>query len=387
MKWKEIWKEEKKTVVGLFVSVLAGLILITTIWKDDFTYNVPFAVLDLDGSSLSTSIITQLKSCPTLDICYYAESEEDMKQAIRDKKVEGGVLIPPHFSHDVSTGKAPQAVVFSDCSNIITGGGSLGAASTVLGTMAAGVKMNMMEGNGIYPSKTAASLGTFSYVERTVYEPQGDYIRKMTYLLVPCIAQQTFLVTFFIPLLLRKRKEMAFQTGAELKKNIGEIFKRVILVSLGTAVATYLVLMAIAVYKNIPMRGDILLYLVSMLAFLLNVIVFGILCSSFTRRLSCFVMCYTMCSNVIIFTSGLIFPYYLMPKWVYFVTRLFSPMSALAIELKSVNLKGIGWDAAMPMLLGSLLYTAFWGIVGTFLYVRSVRREKDRPEYIADVSL
>ena len=28
-----IWKEEKNTVIGLFISVLAGMLLITTIWK------------------------------------------------------------------------------------------------------------------------------------------------------------------------------------------------------------------------------------------------------------------------------------------------------------------------------------------------------------------
>ena len=32
-----IWKEEKNTVIGLFISVLAGMLLITTIWKNDYT--------------------------------------------------------------------------------------------------------------------------------------------------------------------------------------------------------------------------------------------------------------------------------------------------------------------------------------------------------------
>ena len=133
-------------------------------------------------------------------------------------------MIPENFSRDMSLKKSPQAVIFADCSNIITGGGAVGAASSVLGTMSAGMQLKMLEGNNFYPSAVQTSLGTFSYVDRTLYEPQGDYIRKMSYLLVPAITMQTFLISFFIPLMIRKRKALAAaapeKRGEELKDGI-----------------------------------------------------------------------------------------------------------------------------------------------------------------------
>ena len=173
-----IWKEEKNTVIGLFISVLAGMLLITTIWKNDYTEDIPFGILDEDRSSLSQSIVKQFGINPSLDIVYYADSEQDLKQAILDKKIEAGVMIPENFSRDMSLKKSPQAVIFADCSNIITGGGAVGAASSVLGTMSAGMQLKMLEGNNFYPSAAQTSLGTFSYVDRTLYEPQGDYIKE-----------------------------------------------------------------------------------------------------------------------------------------------------------------------------------------------------------------
>ena len=166
-----IWKEEKNTVIGLFISVLAGMLLITTIWKNDYTEDIPFGILDEDRSSLSQSIVKQFGINPSLDIVYYADSEQDLKQAILDKKIEAGVMIPENFSRDMSLKKSPQAVIFADCSNIITGGGAVGAASSVLGTMSAGMQLKMLEGNNFYPSAAQTSLGTFSYVDRTLYEP------------------------------------------------------------------------------------------------------------------------------------------------------------------------------------------------------------------------
>ena len=376
MKLKDILREEKSTVIGLCISVLMGLLLVTTIWKNDYTADVPFGILDEDNSSLSRAIVEQLKINPTLKVSYYAESEEDVKAAIKNKKIEAAVMIPPNFSRDVALRKSPQAVIFADCSNIITGGGAVGAASAVLGTMNAGTQVKMLEGSSFSPSSAAASLGTFSYVDRTLYEPQGDYTRKMTYLLVPSITTQTFLVSFFIPLLIRKRKIFSESDRETSRRELKEILQRVLVVGLGAVLDMFIVLCAVSLYKHIPMRGEIFLYLVSTAAFMLNVIAFGVVCSAFTRRLACFAQIYMMCSNLIVFTSGIIFPYYLMPKWLHFASKAFNPVANLAIELKAINLKGIGWDAAWPDLRSSLIYSAVWLTVGIALYAGSIRRDR-----------
>ena len=348
-----IWKEEKNTVIGLFISVLAGMLLITTIWKNDYTEDIPFGILDEDRSSLSQSIVKQFGINPSLDIVYYADSEQDLKQAILDKKIEAGVMIPENFSRDMSL-----------------------AASSVLGTMSAGMQLKMLEGNNFYPSAVQTSLGTFSYVDRTLYEPQGDYIRKMSYLLVPAITMQTFLITFFIPLMIRKRKALAAaapeKRGEELKDGI----IRTAVVAGGAVAAQFVVLCVVGLYKNIPLRGEIGLYLFSTVLFMLAAVAFGVMLGSFTKRLACFAQLYMMCSNLIIFTSGLIFPYYLMPKWLSIASRIFSPIANIAVELKAVNLKGIGWDAAWPQLAGTALYTVFWLAAGGAIYAWSIKKER-----------
>lgn len=371
-----IWKEEKNTVIGLFISVLAGMLLITTIWKNDYTENIPFGILDEDRSSLSQSIVKQLGINPSLDIVYYADSEQDLKQAILDKKIEAGVMIPGNFSRDMSLKKSPQAVIFADCSNIITGGGAVGAASSVLGTMSAGMQLKMLEGNNFYPSAAQNSLGTFSYVDRTLYEPQGDYIRKMSYLLVPSITMQTFLISFFIPLMIRKRKALAAAPPKQRREELKDGILRTAVVAGGAVAAQFAVLCVVGLYKNIPLRGEIGLYLFITVLFMLAAVAFGVMLGAFTRRLACFAQLYMMCSNLIIFTSGLVFPYYLMPKWLSIASRIFSPVANIAVELKAVNLKGIGWDAAWPQLAGTALYTVFWLAAGGAMYALSIKKER-----------
>lgn len=372
---REILKEEKKTVIGMFISVLVGMLIITTIWKHDYTENIPFGILDEDGSSLSQSIVRQFQINPTLDITYYADSEQDLKAAILSKKIEAGIMIPRHFSRDLSLKKSPQAVIFADCSNIITGGGAVGAASAVMGTMSAGTQLKMLEGSNFYPSKAAAGMGTFTYVDRTLYEPQGDYIRKMSYLLVPTITMQTFLISFFIPLLIRKRRLLARADKPTARREIKEALLRTAVVAGGGTLVQFPILCIISIYKHIPMRGEIVLFILGTAIFMAGTVAFGLLLGAFTHRLSCFVQMYLTCSNLVVFTSGLIFPFYLMPRWLSIASRLFSPVANMAPVLKAINLKGISWDAALPAFVPGLLYAAFWLAAGSALYVRSIKKE------------
>lgn len=99
---------------------------------------------------------------------------------------------------------------------------------------------------------------------------------------------------------------------------------------------------------------------------------------SFTRKLAHFTQCYLMCSNLVVFTSGIIFPFYLMPKWFALSSRIFSPVPNIAPALKAINLKGVGLDAVWPQFAGTICYTLFWLIVGGALYCWSVKRERKR---------
>lgn len=55
----------------------------------------------MDNSSLSRTIIEELKKSPGVNINYYADSQEELQQAIKEKKVSGAMVIPKDFNKDV----------------------------------------------------------------------------------------------------------------------------------------------------------------------------------------------------------------------------------------------------------------------------------------------
>lgn len=372
MNFMKILKSEIGTMITVFLSLLIAMMLMTFIWEDDYTIHVPFGVLDQDNSALSRSILSQLDANQTVDINFYAQSEEDLIHAIKEKRVNGGLIIPKNFGNDVVLRKSPKVLILADGTNIMTGGSAYGAVSSVIGTMNAGTQMKMMEGRNMSPSVATTNLGTFSYVERLVYEPIGNYTRKMVYTLVPLVLLQTFCVKFFLPLLIKKREEFCVSNRKETIQHIVEIVVRVLIISIVGMIASYVTLFVIDKLHGLPLRGNILLYYVSMGAFMLNVWAFGMVCGAITSKLAYFVQVYSMSSTMIVFAAGITYPYFLIPDSLMKVIHWICPLAPLSVELKALSLKGIGWDIAMPYLLDSLRYTFVWLFVGILLYTGSI---------------
>lgn len=374
MKFREILKSETPNIITMFITLLVATLLLTFIWQDDYTINIPFGVVDKDNSSLSRSIITQLEASETLHVNFFAQSEEELEQAIKSKKINCGIIFPENFGRDVSLRKSPKALIIADGTNIMTGGTAYGAAAGVIGTISAGTEMKMLEGRGMGPSTVATNLGNFSYTERLVYDPIGNYGRRMLYTIVPLVLLQTFCVKFFLPLLIKKREAFMEAEKKDYKTHIIEIIVRTALISVASILASFVALCVMDKMHDIPMRGSIILYFVSMAAYMLNIIAFGVVCGALTIRLAHFVQIYSMGSTALVFTAGIIYPYFLIPDFLLKLIHLLCPLAPLSIELKALNLKGIGWDVAMPYIIDSLKYSFLWLAVGIVLYCLSVSR-------------
>ena len=332
---------------------------------------------------MSRTVIEQLSNCPSLKVNHFFESESELQQAIKDKIVHGGIVIPQNFSTDVSMKKSPKAQVIVDGTNMLIGGNALSGAATVLGTLSAGTELKMLQGNGMYPSVAKTAIGTFSYVQRILYDPQGSYIRNMAYTLPPLIIQMSFLCEFFIPLLIKKREEFVEMKirSKEFVSSILDIFTRIVLFSVVATIGTFVGLCLIKKYFSLPMRGEIWIYVVLMMAFFSNLIGFGLVFSAIIKKMDYFIFVYTVCSTPFMLTSGVAYPFYMMPDSLAFWIKFISPLAQVATPLKILNLKGIGWDIILPYFKEIIGYSLFWIPIGLVLYTASIIYKKYKSEY------
>ncbi|MGN0145258.1 MAG: ABC transporter permease [Clostridium sp.] len=373
-KFLKILKEESSNLIGAVVSPIFTLFLLSYVWSNVYVENIPFGIVDLDNTALSRTVVEQLSNCPSLDVNNFFDSESELQQAMKERKVHAGIIIPDNFSSDVSAKKSPKAELLVDGTNMLIGGNALSGAASVLGTLSAGTELKMLEGNGMYPSVAQTAMGTFSYVQRILYDPQSSYIRNMAYTLVVLILQMNFLVQFFIPMFLKKKKVFA-ETKVCSRKfifNILDIITRIVLFAVIATVGGFVGLCLIKKYFSLPMRGEIWIYIVLMIAFFFNLIGFGLVFSAVLKKMNNFVFAYTVCSTPFMLTSGVAYPFYMMPESVEFWIKFISPLAQVATPLKLLNLKGVGWDVILPYFKESVEYSLIWIPVGLVLYTISI---------------
>jgi len=380
MKLSQMFKQDIQPIITLLFSVVVMPLLFGYLWHNVYIVNVPFGIADLDNSGLSRSIITQLESSPSLNVCYFTQSEEDLKTTIKNGEVAAGIIIPPNFSKDLSQKLSPKAMILANGTNLSLSGPAVSAASTVLSTISSGMQIKMLEGGGLDPSTASTSLGTFSFAERTLYDPINGYLTKMIYFIIPMTIMAIFVTRFFLPLMLDKRNAFIQHTGRkETLANITEIAGRVAIVSLVGIVASLVSLFLLAIVDGLPLRGDLIIYFVSMAAVMLNFIGFGMMLLIVVKKaenLKFVFHIFAMTTSVHAFLSGVTYPFYLMPKPLVVLAKMFLPLTNLATELKALNLKSIGWDVALPAIGNSLIYSVLWLIIGIAVYVLNIRKER-----------
>ncbi|WP_294372613.1 ABC transporter permease [uncultured Clostridium sp.] len=384
-----ILKEESSTLIQAVVSPVLTLFLLAYVWSNVYVEHIPFGIVDKDNTALSRTVIEQLSNCPSLNITNFFDSDSELEQAIKERKVHGGIIIPDNFSTDVSMKKSPKAEVLVDGTNMLIGGNALSGAATVLSTLSAGTELKMLQGNGLYPSVAKTAIGTFSCVQRIMYDSQGSYIRNMSYTLVILIIQMVFLSSFFIPLLIKRKKTFAeIKIGSkEFIFNLLDIAFRILLYIVIITITSFISLCLIKKYFSLPMKGEVWIYCVLMVAFFFNLIGFGLVFGAILKKMDYFVYTYSLWSSPFTLVSGVAYPFYMMSPGLVKVIKAIVPLSQVAVPLKMLNIKGSGWEAILPYLKESVRYSICWICAGIVLYSVNIIYEKYKISKLDNKSL
>ena len=372
MNLRKILRQEKPLIISIIFTLLFIALVMPYVWKSPYIEHVSFAVLDEDNSALSRKITELVKTNNYVDVNYYPSSEDDLEKAIKKGKVYGGLIIPKDFSKDVALKKTP------DCLVVVDGGNALNGCATVLSTLSAGTELKILEGSGMNPTSAQTSLGSFTAVDRAVYEPTGGYTPRMMYALMIMLVQQIMLINFVMPLFTERKKYFIRGSKKENIENIKDILVRIAVVFVSCIIISFGALLIVGKMRGLPLRGNIFVYIVLMILFMLDCLGISIAISAFAKSGTIIRWIYYMLSTTITFFSGAAYPFYMMPDWLSKMSHIIIPMANLSMAFKALNLKGVGFSILMPDIMNGIKYMVFWLPVGIVLYVLSIFIEKKK---------
>lgn len=140
--------------------------------------DMPLAILDFDHSKISRSIaefLSATREVRIVDSSTINSPEEAIAKMDRGELV-AVIIIPHDLSKKVKSGKLATLPVYIDMSNILTGKNIYKPIAKAIGTVAAGVQLQLVKKQGERKDKALSRVVPVSVVETFAFNPATNYV-------------------------------------------------------------------------------------------------------------------------------------------------------------------------------------------------------------------
>jgi len=338
----------------IFVMPIIQLIIMGYIISSEVT-NISTVICDMDGSSLSRSIISRFEQSGYFNIKYYEQNQDHLQYYLNSGKVTVAIVLPPHLSENLVNQRISNIQVLLDGQDSNPATITLGYVNMILRQF---IEEKQQQDMSINPENIPHVIRADT---RVWYNPDLEYSDYM----VPGIA--VFLLTIVTSLLsamglVREREIGTLEQllVTPLKKYellIGKIIPFAILGFIELSIA----LVFARVWYHIPIIGNLLLFALFAIIYLFTTLGLGLLisASSHTQQQALFMSWFFLVFMFLM--SGFVFPVENMPKLAQFVSYL-NPLRYMIIVVREIFIKGaklyhIYWQGVALLIFGGTIFS------------------------------
>ena len=359
-----IRRDPRIIVSVLFMPVVQLLLFAYAISFD--VDNVPTIMLDEDRTQASREALADFQHSDFFHVVANVDSTTEIDEAFARSEARVAIVVPPGYSEALNRGGDALLAVFVDGSE--PNSAQLAQTYSVALSRAIDrqVRVNWLEAEGV----DVASVGGIQSVSRTWYNPErrsADFlIPGLMIVIIMIVTIQQTAVT-----LVREREHGTYEqlTVSPLRRGelmVGKVTPWVILGMVDMAVIT---LVGVLVF-GVPLRGDLVTFVVSTFLFVLCCLAIGLVISA--RASSTEVA--NMAGLIISFLpgfmlSGFVFPLASIPVALQWVSYAF-PGRYMVVIARSVFLKGAGFAILWPEVMALAAYAVVSVTIASLLYAR-----------------
>lgn len=189
--WRELsWLRRRPFLLALTTIVPAALItILTLVFSAGLATRLPIAVLDLDTSDLSRSIIRMVDATQDTAVAVRVGELAEGRRLILNGEVHGLLLLPKNLERDVFAGRRPEVVFFYNTQTLTTGNLTLRGVNAALPTAAAGISIALRTAQGQPYDFARADLSPIPVQIHALFNPTLNYVHFLLAALIPSILQ------------------------------------------------------------------------------------------------------------------------------------------------------------------------------------------------------
>ena len=182
----------------MLIAPLFCMVFFVSLMKEGLPTNLPIAVVDLDNSSTTRSLIRQLNAFEQTEVAMQTMSFTEARQAMQRGEVYGIFYIPENFSAEASTGKQPKLSFYTNGSYLIAGSLLFKDMKTISVLAGGAVGLKTGTAKGLTESQIKGQLQPIVINTHSICNPWLNYSVYLNNILIPGVLQlMIFLVTVF----------------------------------------------------------------------------------------------------------------------------------------------------------------------------------------------
>lgn len=329
-------RDPKMFVIVLFAPVIQ---LIFLGYAATFDVNtVHTAVYDIDKTNESRAFVERLEKSGYFSIDYYINSYSELEAHIENGEVIVGVVIPANYESDLYGGKHPKLQAIFDGSDGNTASIAAGYIQSIIAKYSTEIMYEFYSNKGQF----VIPAGTLDSETRVWYNPE----LKTRKFMVPGIVGLLLMMITLILTSLAIVKEKEIGTFEQLIvtpiKPYQLIMGKLVPFSIVGLLATVVVITAMRVIFDIPVRGSVTFLFVATTIYVLSLLGFGLFVSTIskTQQQAMMLAIFTIMLPMV-YLSGFAFPIENMPESIQYITYLV-PLRYFITIIRGIILKGIG---------------------------------------------
>jgi ABC-2 type transport system permease protein len=156
--------------------------------------NVPIAVVDADGTTLSRELARRVDATPDIAVTMVLPDLVNAEREVYARSISGILAIPKNFERDLLHGRASPIALYADASYFLIYQRIAGGVVAVTGTLGTEVETTRLIGIGVDPVLAGAASNPIQLTAVPLFNPEGGYATYVLPAAFVLILQQTLLI-------------------------------------------------------------------------------------------------------------------------------------------------------------------------------------------------
>ena len=339
-------------------------------YENDIVRKMPVAVVDLDKSDLSKTVVTMLNNTESLRVLSYPSMEE-AKKGIYLREVYGIIYIPDEFYKKVAKGESPTVSVFADGSYFILYSTALTAATQIVLMTAAGVKIQKMSMMGIPINDALLLQSAVNLTAKPLFNPKAGYVGFVAPAIYAIIVQQILLMVILLVHATGYERGYGYPEDAS---TLTILFSKIIVYLTVYMVVFSFFFTAGPMAFGIQLNNSLIEAVMFAIPYGFAIIFFGITLSVFARDRDAVLLVMLMTSIPFVMLAGFIWPDWMMPDWIRYFSYLI-PSTPGVSGFLYIRQMGADISDVMPKYINLWIQVAVYGVTA-FLAIRWQQKQR-----------